>query len=129
MLVTISNKLKAIKSILCFSGTPHFPIHSILPKIIISLVNQGLFKLCVSYGFAVSVGSIKSSKSCIRKRDWKNERHLLTFLCVVGTYKGHRWDSAPLSLACSPSYGRSEEAGWLCFCVSGTGGMDKESNI
>lgn len=85
MLVTISNKLKGIKSILCFSGTPHFPIHSILPKIIISLVNQGLFKLCASYDFAVSASSIKSSKSCIRKWDRKDERHLLAFLSVVGT--------------------------------------------
>lgn len=68
-LVTISNKLKGIKSILCFSGTPRFPIHSTLPKIIISLVNQGLFKLCANSGFFVSVSSNMSSKSCIRKWD------------------------------------------------------------
>lgn len=106
LLVTFSNKLKDIKSISCFSGTPHFPIHSILPKIIISLVNQGLFKLCVSYGIAVTVSFIKSSKSRIRKWDWKDERHLLTFLCVAGTHKSHRLYSEALFLACIPLYKR-----------------------
>lgn len=69
LLVIISNKLEGTKSILCFSGTPHFPIHSILPKIIISLVNQGLLKLCVNSGFTLFVSSNMSSKSCIRKWD------------------------------------------------------------
>lgn len=119
LLVTISNKLKGIKSILSFSGTPHFQIHSILPKIIISLVNQGLFKLCVSDGFAVSISSIKSSKSCVRKWDWKDERHLLAFLCVAGTYNGHGLDSATLSprLAAPLTGGVSRQAGFASASV------------
>lgn len=126
MLVTVPNKLKGIKSILCFSGTPHFPIHSILPKIIISLVNQGLFKLCVNSGFTVSVSSNMSSKSCIRK--WAQR---MRGTCPRSSVCRHtqRLESAHPSLACSPSYGRSQQTGWLCFCLSRTGDMDKESGI
>lgn len=55
VLVTASSKFKDIESILCFNGTPQLPIHSISPKIIISLVRNylnyvlamGLLSVCL----------------------------------------------------------------------------------
>jgi len=55
VLVTASSKFKGIESILCFDGTLHLLIHSISPKIIISLVRNylnyelgmGLLSVCL----------------------------------------------------------------------------------
>lgn len=128
VLVTASGKFKGIKWVLHFSGTPHLPIHSIPPRIIISLISQGLFKLCVSYRFAVSMSSIKSGTSCIWKWDWKDESYLLAFVCH-SSIQSDRLDSVPLSLVCSTYHRKSKQTGWLCFCINGTGGTNKESRM
>lgn len=89
VLVTASSKCSGIKSVLHFNGTPHLPFHSMPPRIIISLISQGLFKWCVSYRSAVSMSSIKPGTSCIGKWDWKDESYLLAFVCHSSV---QRWD-------------------------------------
>lgn len=96
VLVTASNKCRGIKSVLHFNGTPHLPFHSMSPRIIISLISQGLFKWCVSYRSAVSMSSIKSGTSCIGKWNWKDESYLLAFVCHSSVQRWQTGFCAPL---------------------------------
>lgn len=95
VLVTASSKCRGIKSVLHFNGTPHLPFHSMPPRIIISLISQGLFKWCVSYSLlsaclplslvlpALGSGTGRMRVTCLH-------------LCVTAPYKGETGFCAPL---------------------------------